>query len=300
MTDFKNGQTYAYLDQLSIEELEALLRASPRGASEDEASSAYYHAIEEVILRREKESPTGRLSDLDASWEEFCTYYATPEDKNALLRPDAHTAHAAAASTSLNRSNKTRPRLRRRFGILAAAVVAVFAMMVAAQASGLDFFGWLGRWTDEVLWFDSGSRDIGKFSPSHSTQTYDAIQASVERCGITDSVVPTWYPDGYELLEANYFENESSKYIIAEFSDQDKGWIYFHITNYNSINQRKAVSAEKDPSTMEEYLSNDQLFYVMNNQENSVVAWGSGTWYATIEGTITEEEIKNMIDSIGE
>ncbi len=300
MTDFKNGQTYAYLDQLSIEELEALLRASPRGASEDEATSAYYHAIEEVILRREKESPTGRLSDLDASWEEFCTYYVTPEDKNALLRPDAYTAHAAAASTSLNRSNKTRPRLRRRFRILAAAVVAVFAMMVAAQASGLDFFGWLGRWTDELLWFSSESPNTEKGATSRTTQIHDMLQDAVEKCGITVPVVPTWYPDGYELDEANFYENESSKYIIAELSNQADGWIYFHITNYNSINQRKAVSAEKDASTTEKYLSNDQLFYVMNNHENSVAAWGSGTWYATIEGTITEEEIKNMIDSIGE
>lgn len=299
MTDFKNSQTYAYLDQLSIEELEALLRASPRGASEDEASSAYYHAIEEVILRREKESPTGRLSDLDASWEEFCTYYATPEDKNALLRPDAHTAHAAAASTSLNRSNKTRPRLRRRFGILAAAVVAVFAMMVAAQASGLDFFGWLGRWTDEVLWFDSGSRDIGKFSPSHSTQTYDAIQASVERCGITDSVVPTWYPDGYELEETNYYENESSKIVFCKFTDEDEGWIHLQITNYENSSQRKVVATEKDSTIKEEYPSNNQLFYIMNNQQTSVATWGANTWCASIEGTITEEEIKSMIDSIG-
>lgn len=299
MTDFKNGQTYAYLDQLSIEELEALLRASPRGASEDEASSAYYHAIEEVILRREKESPTGRLSDLDASWEEFCTYYATPEDKNALLRPDAHTAHAAAASTSLNRSNKTRPRLRRRFGILAAAVVAVFAMMVAAQASGLDFFGWLGRWTDEVLWFDSGSRDIGKFSPSHSTQTYDAIQASVERCGVTDSVVPTWFPDGYELEETNYYENESSKIVFCKFTDEDEGWLHIQIINYESVDQNKASSAEKDATAVDKYTSNNQLFYIMNNRENCVATWSSDTWFASIAGSISEEEIKTMIDSIG-
>lgn len=299
MTDFKNSQAYAYLDQLSIEELEALLRASPRGASEDEATSAYYHAIEEVILRREKESPTGRLSDLDASWEEFCTYYVTPEDKNALLRPDAHTAHAAAASTSLNRSNKTRPRLRKRFRILAAAVVAVFAMMVAAQASGLDFFGWLGRWTDELLWFNSESPNVKKGEVSQTDDIHDIIQTEVEKCGILVPIVPTWYPLSYELVEATYYENKSSRVVLCELSNKDEGWIYIQITNYEDSNQRKTVAAEKDSTTVEKYTSNDQLYYIMNNRQTSVATWGSDTWCASIEGTITEEEIKSMIDSIG-
>lgn len=300
MTDFNDSQTFAYLNHLSTEKLEELLTAAHDPY--DEETSAYYDAIEEVILRREKESPTGRLSDLDASWKEFCSHYVNQTGEAGRPYPDDApdaASDAAASSIALNRSEKRRPNFRKRFIAVAAGAAAVFAMIVAVQASGFDLLGWLGRWTEDVLWFNSDSPDTEKSPSTQSSQAYDTIQAAVEKCGITAPVVPTWFPDGYELDEANYAENQSTKYVFCQFSNQDEGWIHFRVTNYETPLQSKTSSAEKDTSTVGEYVSNDQLFYITNNVENSVVSWSSGTWFASIEGTISEEEIKTMIDSIG-
>lgn len=256
MTDFNDSQTFAYLNHLSTEKLEELLTAAHDPY--DEETSAYYDAIEEVILRREKESPTGRLSDLDASWKEFCSHYVNQTGEAGRPYPDDApdaASDAAASSIALNRSEKRRPNFRKRFIAVAAAAAAVFAMIVAVQASGFDLLGWLGHWTDEVLRFGTISPDTRKSPSSQSTQIYDVIQAAVEKCGITDSVVPTHFPDSYDLQEVNYYENQSSKYVISEFSDQNGGWICFHITNYENINQNKTSAAEKDTSSVEEYIS---------------------------------------------
>ena len=67
---------YSYLNQLSIDQLENLLKSQRNTSSADE-DAAFCEAIEEVILRRETLHPTGRLSDVDVAWAEFQKHYNT-------------------------------------------------------------------------------------------------------------------------------------------------------------------------------------------------------------------------------
>lgn len=65
-----------YLDQLSMEQLEELLRAD-FASSDPENEQAVFHILE-VMEKREKENPSGRLPDVDQSWQEFQKYYNIP------------------------------------------------------------------------------------------------------------------------------------------------------------------------------------------------------------------------------
>lgn len=75
------------MNQLSTEKLEELLKMD-RLSECDEATSEYCDAIEEVILRREEQEPSGRLSNIDDSWKEFREQYAVPEGRNMRLFPE--------------------------------------------------------------------------------------------------------------------------------------------------------------------------------------------------------------------
>ena len=138
MANFKNNRRYENLKRLSIEELETMLRTAPF-LSDSQETSEYYDAIEEVILERETETPTGRLSDLDSSWEEFQQQYASPEGRGMRLYPEEERSEVSVLSTE---SNKPLARsLFRKVVPLAAVIAVVFITMIAVQAAGVDVFG---------------------------------------------------------------------------------------------------------------------------------------------------------------
>lgn len=66
-------EKYGYLDRLSTDQLEELLRADFE-SDENSDVDAIFHILE-VIEKREREHPTGRLPDTKLAWEEFQQYY---------------------------------------------------------------------------------------------------------------------------------------------------------------------------------------------------------------------------------
>lgn len=63
---------YAYLRQLPIDKLMELLAVAP-ALSDNPADEAYMRALEEAIIEKENENPTGVFPDVDQQWEQFVT-----------------------------------------------------------------------------------------------------------------------------------------------------------------------------------------------------------------------------------
>ena len=63
---------YAYLRQLPIDKLLELLAVAP-ALSDRPEDEAYMSALEEAIIEKENESPTGFFPDLDQQWTKFVT-----------------------------------------------------------------------------------------------------------------------------------------------------------------------------------------------------------------------------------
>lgn len=152
MADFKNSRRYENLKRLTTEQLEEQLRTAPFLA-DNQGTSEYYDAIEEIILERETKTPTGRLSDLDRSWEEFRQQYAAPEGRGLRLYPGEEDREEKV-------STKSGKSFFRKVVLLAAAISIMFACMIAAQAAGVDVFGALARWTEETFRFKDNSDTI--------------------------------------------------------------------------------------------------------------------------------------------
>ena len=81
----KNDEKYAYLNRLSTEQLEELLRMDMEMA-EPGNEDVVFHILE-VIEQREDEHPTGRIPDVDKAWAEFHEYYNVPEGADDSLYP---------------------------------------------------------------------------------------------------------------------------------------------------------------------------------------------------------------------
>lgn len=275
----------AYLEQLSTEQLEDILRADL--ASEDQENDEAVFHILEVLEKREKENPSGRLPDTDQAWKEFQQYYNIPEGEGQSLYPVRSDPERHSAPTSTKRSRRFRPR---KILIVAAVLVLMFGSMLTAQAAGVDVFGAIGRWTEEKFHFDI-VQDNDRTSLFQETAT---------QAKIPQDFVPTWVPDGFEGAEpqVDTVENYMTS-IICVYSNQEKTYSV-DIEHYYNKADIETLVIEKDDTNVCSYESNGKTFYIMSDMEYLTATWTDGVFVETISGQLSMDEIKQIIDSIGE
>ena len=273
-----------YWDQLSTEQLEDILRAdiaSPNQMNDE----AVFHILE-VLEKREKENPTGRLPDVDQSWQEFQKYYNIPEGEGESLYPIRNNQEKRSTSVPTKTRRVFRPR---KILVVAAVLILMFGGMLTAQAAGVDVFGAIGRWTEETFHFDI-VQDNNRTSLFQETAT---------QAKIPQDFVPTWVPDGFEGAEpqVDTVENYMTS-IICVYSNQEKTYSV-DIEHYYNKADIETLVIEKDDTNVCSYESNGKTFYIMSDMEYLTATWTDGTFVETISGQLSMDEIKTIIDSIG-
>ncbi len=279
-----------YWDQLSTEQLEDILRADI--ASPNQMNDETVFHILEVLEKREKENPTGRLPDTDQAWKEFQQYYNIPEGEGQSLYPVRSDPERHSAPTSTKRSRRFRPR---KVLVVAAVLVLMFGSMLTAQAAGLDVFGAIGRWTEEKFHFE--------ISPTSEdgTTDYTFREASREK-GLPQNLIPTWYPKGFESSEP--IDDSVEDYVdsvYCEYINKEENRSYLTIVSrYYDSNSIAATVYEKDDTEIEIYENNGRNFYIMSNLDTLTATWSDGKMSIDISGQLEINELKHIIDSIGE
>ena len=299
-------QKYAYLDQLSTEKLEELLKMGDLSQTDD-APSEYFDSIEEVILNREEKEPTGRLSDIEISWKEFCEQYNTPEGKGERL----YSEEDLSENVVINRtpSAQTEQVLRhnkpiRRIIVIAAIITVILGGLVAAKAAGVDILGKIADWTDDFFYFVTQGDD--KISPEsdateESTEIYDTIKEKGMQYNFQLPGIPQYFPKGYRLEEISYGENHVTSGIFCILSNQSGNLLTIDIQKYIDSEDVGNFIVEKDLSSVEEFISVDgRRVYIMENLGTLVAAWADDDWCITIDGPLDCTELKRIINSIGE
>lgn len=285
--------TQGFLDRLSTEQLLDLLRAEP-----EDGDGGLTNRILEVIEERERAHPTGLLPDVDQAWEDFQKYFNTPDGTDRSLYPtkDPEERPPKAAPA------RVRTRLLRRLLPMAAAIAVALSSMIAAQALGMDVFGMLARWTSENFHFAS-ALETGAEREAASPENQAirlALQDALDQCGITSISAPSWYPEGSKRLwDVDVDESQRVRMVSFDLTYDDKTFgirVYRHLTTEGV----PAQSFEKDASNVEEYHSSGRLFYLMENPPDSYAAFSDGQTIMLISGELSLENLKKIIDSIGE
>lgn len=289
-----------FLERLSIEELEALLKLS--GAPDD--VELLFDTVVEEVVAREKEHPTGRLLDVDTAWDELqIMYHSMPVDGKlplSSLEKPVSLSSVEADSASLAEPAADKPRrvslrrVARTATVMAAAVVLCLALMVGAQAAGADVFGVLAQWTDETFHFETWSAE-----PDYCEALHDTIQEVLDAQGISGEFVPTWYPEGYEIAEIRTSEDAlgiSIEITLLNFQGQA---FSIRLDQYSQNDYIDPQVFEIDTQAVEKYKSNGQTFFILINDDSVTASWSDGKILQRIWGNLTVQEIKSMIDSIG-
>ncbi len=292
---------YPWLEQLSTQALEDLLRQD-FAAGEGHSDPDFVAAILEVIAQR---TPDEALPvDTDAAW--------------ASLR--ARTLDKPHDPAPTEEEPKVEPfpapkRRRPRRPWVVAAVVCLLVCLLAVPVQGQSLLESLVSWTGSTFTFlpqeDTGEEPANLPSladPSFSAreefsddETYSKVvyqQVEEAVADLTDRpVLPTWYPEGSLLTRVEENPMDDGYMLLAAFSLNGEE---FHIcvTAYNSEEEMDTANYEKNEGSPEEYYVNGIPHYIMGNMARNVAIWRNGNVECSIQGFLTVDQLKQMIDSI--
>lgn len=311
-----NNDPYAYLRQLSISKLLELLDVAPVPAScpEDEA---YVDALEEAIIEKENEDPTGFFPDVDQQWNEFVTYYmpsaseteAEPEDLEHTASPQTPRPSTGAPSKRVIRSKQ----MRRIVIAAAVAIACMFGAMVTAQAAGVDVFGAMARWTQDVFSFgpiapdsqvsdDPGQETKGQETKGPAVETpnteFASLQEAFDAYGMTEVHEPAWLPEGYALdsLDVLALDDPFLRSFSASYTNGE-GRVVVKAMSYE---EEPITQVQKTDSPVESVEKSGTIFYYVENSVGHTIAWYSDQYEYYLSGDAEGDILWKIIDSMFE
>ena len=276
---------YSYLRRLPIDKLLELLALAP-ALSDKPEDEAYMDALEEAIIERENENPTGFFPDVDQQWEQFAAHYL-PDQKDTALEPE-RTEHAVSAQINQQQSLTVPPKRVVRFKrvwrtalVAAIAIACMFAALVTAQAAGVDVFGAMARWTQDVFSFgriapdsqvsdDPAQETAGQGSEGSSAE-FASLQEAFDAYGMTEVHEPTWLPEGYALdsLDVLAVNDPYLRTYAASYTDGE-GRVGIDIKSYEG---EPLTQVQKTDNPVKILNKNGRIFYLLQNTENYTIAW---------------------------
>ena len=190
------------------------------------------------------------------------------------------------------------PRRKRQGAVLrltlrvALAAAFLFGCLVAAQASGVDIFGAVARWTDETFHFE--------VQETHTTSDwYVPYREELESMGLDTAFMPTWIPEGYTVGEIEIFELPDSTEICIPFYHSDNSTIQCFISSYISPKDMQTFVFEKDNHPVEEYQINGKTVYLFYNLGAVKAVCQHKNFVYTLTGAVTEDIALKFFASIG-
>ena len=298
MTSQESSDKFAYLNHLSTEELQALLRADLDSPEEGNEEVVFY--ILGVIASRSVTAEERKAAN-KKSWERFQKYYNTPDYEGKPLY-DSSPRESAIPLNLSTRSKSTMQRNRnvRRTLIAAAIVAVIIASMTIPVLGHPSILHMVASWTTGQFSFQPN----GETTPDHSEagwpdeprNDFSDLQEALDYYQIDEEIVPKAIPNGFSLQEVQVHQfsdtrnvvingvyiSESENIFILVIFDEDGGG-RFH---------------EKDSADVESYVIEGIVHYILKNGNDTVATWYTDALECSISTTLSIEELKQLIDSI--
>lgn len=191
----------------------------------------------------------------------------------------------------------------RKITTVAAAIAIVFLMMVSVQAAGLDVFGAIGRWTDNVFHFESRSELETDQVSSIKNQRLTAMSEIRKILVLHDfplDLAPTWLPDGFSLLNMSFLENDDFHGLYFYLKNPQEDWLIIQTDIAVSFGSFGTEWFEKDGDNAESIISNGRNFYLFQNNGIWTCSYQSETCRITIADSRGKDGLMQIINSIGE
>lgn len=172
----------------------------------------------------------------------------------------------------------------------------LFATVLPQKAEAETFWEMLQRWSSTVLSYLGREDKFGKMEFTFETdniglqQVYDAV---VE-LGVKNPVVPTWLPDGSELVELDSWNTPVANGVWAVFS-LNGNEIFYQINVYNG---EPAHQYYRDDSHYESYELEGATYNITRNNDRWSVIWAKDNIECHITLDCQEDTFRSILKSI--
>lgn len=282
------SKKYAYLNQTSTEELNAILRAS--FLSEETDDPALIDYILEVIARRETED--SKIPDTGQARKEFDQLYC---DLSCPLYPIPEAYTADTDGPRLNQKRRTKKIL------IAAAIVAALVSLTCVPVLGYPgvFQMIFAYWTDDYYTFGShdapGSQAVvGQPAevPSGFVNLYNAM---VEQ-GFDKITIPRYIPAGLRVGDSVFYVSPKTGEI--DFSVQYQSSEDFLLFVIKQTPVPSQIVVEKDSENLEPYVFNGIEYHIFCNNNINTATWNLDGLDYMITSSISMDALKEILNSI--
>jgi len=261
----------SYCDTMTTEELEEILRLDaemPEGQESDTDKILY---IMEVLAERKRNNSHTGNTALEA-YESFKQNYM-PETEN--------TASFKAKSRC--------PRWVRSLTAAAAVIAILLTGSLTAKAFGFNIWKAVIQWTQETFHFG----EWGNSNPNSNLQ-FDSLQAALEEGNIPAWLVPTSFPEGFDLTDTTVEQTPLKNIYTAKYV---RGEQILRISVQDYL-KKVPVYVEQNEGLVEKYEVSGVVYYIFADNDLIKASWIIDSYECSIFGDITVENLKMMIDSI--
>lgn len=269
-----------------------------------DSSNHWYHELQSentqaLLDRLEAEMDKEEIEDIDlidaitTLLDERAPVPVTQESPEESLRK--FRAEYAPLLDSDFESKKAHPVRRRVAQIVLAACLGITMLFAVASACGVNLISEFLEWREET--FVLRGRGCGQMVLEQTPEgEYASMEEAVAAYGITDPIVPTWIPKEFKVQYVRAKEQLYSVNLSAAYSSNSKE---IRIKIYiNKAEDDSAIHAEHSVQDPIPYERNGIDFLLAENNKQWQASWTIGNCVCSINGDLTEREIKQMIDSI--
>ena len=278
------GDVFAkMLEAMTEEELTDGLNEALESMTEENYDPAL---IDAYLAALDRKAPMPEVPDSEAAFANF---------KTKLLQ----TFPAEDKTDSPSRKTNSVWRI----GLIAIlTVICLMGGMVAAQASGVDVFGAIARWTDNIFSLgtiisegagdESGDSRLG--SSFDDTERYESLQEALDAYGITEFREPAWLPDGYEFesVQVKFWPNDGSLIGIQARYFDGSNFLQIQLEYYEGSAN---IQVEKTYTSLETFLVDGLTVYLLQNISSNSAAWVTEHYECYIIGTVEKQVLKQIV-----
>ncbi|MDE6901335.1 MAG: DUF4367 domain-containing protein [Lachnospiraceae bacterium] len=275
------------LEAMSVEELTDALNDLLENMTERNYDSAL---IDAYLAALDRKDPMPEIPDAETSYTNF--------QKRILRIFPERTSKKVASGNRFYRVW--------RIGLVAVlTLICMLGSMMVAQAAGLDVFGTMGRWTDDIFSFgeirSDGAVDVPNDtanapSGSDSEATFTSLQVALDTYGITEVSEPTWFPEGYRFKSVTV-DCRTNGDLIGMAAEYSNG-TYTLFVEFNNYRDEPSMQIEKTDVPVETFAVHDTTVYLLENINNNAAAWMTEHFECCITGAVEKSELQQMVLSI--
>lgn len=272
---------------LTVEELERLIQQEM--SSEGTADVEYLQKLTEAV-RRKQHYPT-----IDA-------HQALDMFKSIYLSERENTESEAKVQSHNKKKHRKYVRV-----LWAAAIMVLLlcTLIVVAQAANINIFNIFGFWTDEKFYFgkqymQDSNQQVVELPELPKGHEFSSLQEAFAVLKIQDKLLPTWQPEGYELLDLKISDVIPGQLQFESFYQSGDRNYAIDITLYSDIASVGNGFYEKDDTPMELCSLPGHTAYVFSNLDYHVVTWMDGHYNISISGNLETETLIQIAESIYE